>query len=642
LVVNLPSTLACTQDDFVGTAGITGSCAETNYTNNEVPWTLPVTANFDLFVTKTQPAGAEFAQLTPSVTYSINYGNLGARTVFPVVLTEYLPLYTTFVAALSNPGWTAAGSGVYTYNVGTVAANAPALAVPITFTVTATLPVPVGVNTIENVVNVNSTGNCGAEIVTANNVASVITPVVGSPDVFVQKTDNGVEFFGNSSFTSPGSQFSGDVVVYTLSYGNQGSANAVNVTLTETVPVNTVFDAEYSSAGWTCADGAPALSNCYLNVGQVPIPDNGASGVIYGYANFSVRATTFSPSGYPQAITCNQPPTQNFVSISVGSTQTDSNLTNNNANATTPFAGLPELSITKNDDVHNNPALAKQAGDNIIYTITYANYGVRQATNAVIFDTIPEYTIFNGQYSSPGWACAEGGVANTNCTYSLGNIAPGQNTSIITLAVTLQSGFPASVTCVTNVVYIDNDCGGPEATASVCTPVTGYFDLVLQKHGYCETIQYQISYSNEGDIGARDVYLKTYVPVDSTFDAENSNADWNCTGITPGSECLLHVTNPEDYHAYLPPGSGGTVNFAVDPYPSSTSATFTLESSISDNWNGDDLDPTPDNNRVSTTVGFSGCSTCDSCCPVVDTCCPDYTDVAFNFGGVLDGINTCS
>jgi len=296
------------------------------------------------------------------------------------------------------------------------------------------------------------------------------------------------------------------------------------------------------------------------------------------------------------------------------------------------------LIVIKNDDANG---VAKRAGDAIIYTIQYSNQGVREATNAVIIDTIPNFTIFNNQYSSPGWVCAQGGLGNTNCSYSLGSLAPGQNTSSLTLAVTVQSGFPATLPCVTNYILITNDCGEsylPDNFDQVCTPVTGFFDLILQKHGYCQTIVYELSYSNVGTIGARDVYLKTYVPTDSTFDAANSFAGWNCSGITPGSECLLAVTDPNDSHDILIPGSGGTVDFAVDPYPTSGSATFTLDSSVSDNWNGDDLDPTPDNNYVSTTVGFTGCATCDSCCPPVDTCCPDYTDVSFNFGGVLEGL----
>eukprot|EP01088_Endostelium_zonatum_P018378 TRINITY_DN587_c0_g1_i1.p1 TRINITY_DN587_c0_g1~~TRINITY_DN587_c0_g1_i1.p1 ORF type:complete len:156 (-),score=39.96 TRINITY_DN587_c0_g1_i1:116-583(-) len=155
-----------------------------------------------------------------------------------------------------------------------------------------------------------------------------------------------------------------------------------------------------------------------------------------------------------------------------------------------------------------------------------------------------------------------------------------------------------------------------------------------------------MNYINVGNIGARDVFLLTYIPQDTSFDANNSAPGWICNANTPGAACRYNVTVVDPRFPgvldFLAAGASGSVNFAVTPYPHSMSSTFTLDTSIDANFAGEDLDPTPDNNRASTTVGFSGCAACDSCCPAVDQCCPDYTDVSFIFGGVLDGLNTCS
>ena len=64
--------------------------------------------------------------------------------------------------------------------------------------------------------------------------------------------------------TTPGS-----TVAYTLSYGNAGPGNATGVTLTETVPANTTFNAGASSGGWSCANGSPAGTTCTLSLGNL-------------------------------------------------------------------------------------------------------------------------------------------------------------------------------------------------------------------------------------------------------------------------------------------------------------------------------------------------------------------------------------
>ncbi len=85
----------------------------------------------------------------------------------------------------------------------------------------------------------------------------------GAPDISLSKTDHDVT-------ANPG-----DTIVYTIGVSNIGDADAEGVTITELVPVGTTFNAGASSAGWTCADGAPAGSLCDLLVGTLvvaPVP----------------------------------------------------------------------------------------------------------------------------------------------------------------------------------------------------------------------------------------------------------------------------------------------------------------------------------------------------------------------------------
>ncbi|HEX9638539.1 MAG TPA: hypothetical protein VGB99_13455 [Acidobacteriota bacterium] len=62
----------------------------------------------------------------------------------------------------------------------------------------------------------------------------------------------------------------GQTIVYTLSYANVGNQNAVNVTIMDTVPANTTFNAGMSDPGWTgCINGDPGGTMCSFSVGAL-------------------------------------------------------------------------------------------------------------------------------------------------------------------------------------------------------------------------------------------------------------------------------------------------------------------------------------------------------------------------------------
>jgi uncharacterized repeat protein (TIGR01451 family) len=81
---------------------------------------------------------------------------------------------------------------------------------------------------------------------------------VVQPDLTLTKDDGGIT-------ATPGS-----AVVYTLTLANvSANGDAPNAVISDTVPLNSVFNATLSSAGWTCANGAPAGTVCTLPVGTV-------------------------------------------------------------------------------------------------------------------------------------------------------------------------------------------------------------------------------------------------------------------------------------------------------------------------------------------------------------------------------------
>ncbi|MDH3403864.1 MAG: DUF11 domain-containing protein [Acidobacteriota bacterium] len=119
------------------------------------------------------------------------------------------------------------------------------------FQVTVDSPVPAGLELLSNVGQVSS----DFAPPFATNAADIVVDAV--PVLTLDKDDGGVTVDPETT------------VVYTLTYANIGDQDASNVTLEDTVPVGSTFDAGASTAGWSCADGDPEGTPCTLLVGTV-------------------------------------------------------------------------------------------------------------------------------------------------------------------------------------------------------------------------------------------------------------------------------------------------------------------------------------------------------------------------------------
>ncbi|WP_116366468.1 isopeptide-forming domain-containing fimbrial protein [Parahaliea mediterranea] len=191
--------------------------------------------------------------------YELRYGNNGNQAVTGVVLTETVPPYTTFDRSASTPGWSCAdgaGPGTQcTLAIGELAAEQSGTA---NFGVHLIVPLPLGVHDTTNTAVLSDDGSnpAGPQQATATDD----TPLAAFPDLLVTKTAN---------VRVPQR---GDVVVYDVGYSNRGTQHASGVELRETVPEGTVFVAADSApANWSCADGAPAGTQCVLEVGVLEV-----------------------------------------------------------------------------------------------------------------------------------------------------------------------------------------------------------------------------------------------------------------------------------------------------------------------------------------------------------------------------------
>ncbi|RJP53207.1 MAG: sortase [Anaerolineaceae bacterium] len=221
----------------------------------------------------------------------------------------------------------------------------------------------------------------------------------------------------------------GGVVTYTLNYANNGNSDASGVTITDDVPANTTFTAGASTPGWSCADGSPAGTICTFTIGNLVA---GGSGSV----NFAVMVDDPLPAGVTQI--------NNTASITDdGAHGTDTNLTNNTDDDSTPVVAVPDLQITKDDGV-----TVISPGQTVTYTLTISNVGTQDATGVVVTDTLPVNTTF---ISASDGGTESGGVV----TWPAFDLAAGA--PAVTRTVTIQVNDPFPGSSMTNLAHVEDD-----------------------------------------------------------------------------------------------------------------------------------------------------------------------------------------
>ena len=503
------------------------------------------------------------------ITYTLNASNVGQATASGVVITETVPTGTTFDVANSDPDWACTGTApgsTCTFDVGIMSDGVGVLA---DFAVTVVNPLPAGVEHINNTASIADDGTNGSDANPSDNTASDTTPVDAAPDLRFTKDDDDVT-------VTPG-----DGTAYNVRVTNDGNQGASGVTLTETIPTGTIFDATGSDAGWTCTGTAPG-STCTLDVGTLA-GAGGTTSVIFG-----VSVDTPVPAGIDEIT--------NIASAHDDKSNGDDPTPHNNtASDTTPVVATPDLTLTKDDG-----GLTVIPGQPTPYTLTVTNDGNQGASGVTLTETVPDHATFDATNSDAGWTCT-GTAPGSTCTLVVGDLAGGGGSSSVIFAVLVDTPLSAGVEQIDNSAsVVDDGANGDDPTpdnntTSDATPVTAAPDLSLAKDDGGatvipgEVIVYTLTVTNNGDQGATGLLVAETVPTGTTFDASNSTDGWVCLDVTPGSGCTFAP-------AQEVPGGGGflAVTFAVvvdNLIGTGLDVITNTASVIDDGSNGDDLNP---------------------------------------------------
>jgi len=185
------------------------------------------------------------------IDYTITVTNSSASALTNLLLTDYLPDYTSFQGPVGT--WTLAGTSQYTAAIGSLGAG-QRLTTP--FWAQVDPATPITVTSIVNNVRLDPDGL----------LASVTTPLShDSPDLYIIKNDNiellsaesqqALTYIEQKAGSTPWltmlkndglqaqatSAAPGDVISYTIAFGNAGGGSATNVVITETLPDNVTF-----------------------------------------------------------------------------------------------------------------------------------------------------------------------------------------------------------------------------------------------------------------------------------------------------------------------------------------------------------------------------------------------------------------
>ncbi len=177
---------------------------------------------------------------------------------------------------------------------------------------------PTGVSNIGNIVGVASGGKLSM-VSTGGYDGTTVTAVNEWLEFgYEEPSDVALTMSGGGAPIHPG-----DTVVYALNYTATGPGSAPAVTISDTVPSGTMFNAAASAPGWACTPDASAGSTCIVSLGN--LPDASA-----GSVTFALNSITPLPPGTTQIV--------NAASIStVGTFAQEQNLANNQASVTTLY-----------------------------------------------------------------------------------------------------------------------------------------------------------------------------------------------------------------------------------------------------------------------------------------------------------------
>lgn len=488
---------------ITNTASIKSATPDPDISNNDSTDPVDIVAKADLTLTKVLTSTPPVIAGTDA-TFTLRASDAGPSDATTVSVVDHLPASMTFVS-YTGTGWTCDATGQdVTCTRATIAADASAPDIVITARVSASTPVklPAGTATLEN----NATIDASTPG-TRTNPDPVDVPVQARADLTITKTPKDGTVVAGKNFT------------WHLAVTNDGPSDAGGpLTVTDTLPGYQSYLS--ASAPWSCtADDAPTppaagahqTVTCTLAAGLAAKADAVGLDIV-------VQVDSGAPAG-PETNTAAA------ASPTPGANGSDS--------ATVTVTRTASLTVTKTHTGNGH------VGSDLPFTLRVHNAGPSSADQVVVTDPLPTGLDFRSA-TGDGWTCSEAD-ATVTCTLA-GTLAPGADSTAITLTATVRAGaYPT----VTNTAAVGSTNPALPGTSSTTDPVTVDPDATLhvskthvatfvvgQDGSYRITVRNSGPTPTPGPVEVRDV-----LPTGLTF-ASATGPGWVCSDSARVVSCV--------------------------------------------------------------------------------------------------------
>jgi uncharacterized repeat protein (TIGR01451 family) len=526
-----------------------------------------------------------------NLTYTVGYTNAGNANATGTVLTAVVPANTTFVSATAGG---TASAGTVTWNLGAVNAAATG---SVQMVVRVASPLANGTTIASGALSIDCAETAAAPGPT------ITTSVTSAPVLSIVAAD------------APDPVQAGANLTYTLSYANNGNADATGVVISDTLPASTTFvsataggNATGSLVSWSIGSLAAGASGSVQLVVRVASPLN--SGTTLSHGTYSVDSAQTAPMA--------------------------------GAAVTTTVQSAPVLSLSMADAP--DPVAA---GANITYTLAYANTGNMNATGTTISDTLPANTTF---VSATGGGVAAAGVVN----WSVGTLNAGAFGSVQVVA---RVANPlANGTVITNgTCSIDSTQTSPVAAAAVTTTATSAPILTLSRTDAPDPVAaganltYTLSYANIGSAAASGVTLTSGVPADTTFVSATAGGalsagtvSWSLGALAAGAsgsvQMVVRVTSPLANGTIITGAAASIDSAETTPVNANATTTTVTSAPILGVSTTDAPDPVAAGATLTYTIAYANNGNTSATGVVLtDTVSANTTFVSATNGGALAG-----
>ena len=521
-------------------AMVAGTESDPNTANNSGNKSVTVNSKIDLQLYSVSATPDPITLNTGNVTYSVSIYNASTSQGTNTVLTNTLPVNSTFVSAAAS------GGGTCTPSAGTVTCNWSSIPAGGFYTTTIVVtPTAGGSLTLSSSVagtetDSNTANNSGNRSVTVNSQIDLrVYSITGTPDPITLNTGN---------------------VTYSVAIYNNSTSQGTNTVLTNTLPTNSTYVSSSATNGGTCT---PSGGTVTCNWSSIAV------------SSFNTATIVVTPTSGGSLT----------LSANVSGTETDPNTADNSGSKSVTVNSQIDLQLYS---MSATPDPITLNTGNVTYSVNIYNNSSSQGTNTVLTSTLPANSTFVSASATNSGTCTQS-AGTLTCSWAS---IPASSFYGATIVVTPTAG--GALTLSSSVAGTETDSNTANNSSSKSVTVNSQIDLQIYSMSATPdpitlntgNVTYTVNVYNPSSSQGTGTVLTNTLPSNSTYVSSSASNGGSCVHAASTVTCNW---------ASIPTGGFYTVTIVVTP---TAGGAMTLASSVS----GTEPDSNTANNNSSRSV----------------------------------------